>query len=389
MNTSLPDAYLLDGLRTPFGRYRGHLAELDSLQLGERAIRALLDRHPWASQADAALMGVVVQAGLGQNPARIAATRAGVSMQTPGLTLNSVCLASMEAVCDATRRIRLGEGGCYLVGGFDSMTRSALLLPDADCADQTPVNAVMHDGLACALTGHSMGALSDDVNAQLGISRQDQDAWAAMSQQRAAHASTTVLPEEIAPLQLSRTTCAHDQGIRPDTTVQGLAALKPAFSDAGTITAGNASQMADGASVGLIVDEKTLAKSQQAPLARIVDWAWMAGPDASLHLKPAHAIQKLLQQQNLTPGDIDLYEINEAFASVAIASARALSLPDDVINVHGGAVALGHPLGATGFRLVLTLAFALRQRGARRGIAALCGGGGQGLAVLIENCNAH
>jgi len=390
MNPSLPDAYLLDGLRTPFGRYRGHLAELDSLQLGERAIRALLDRHPWASQADAALMGVVVQAGLGQNPARIAATRAGVSMQTPGLTLNSVCLASMETVCNATRRIRLGEGGCYLVGGFDSMTRSARLLPDTDCADdQTPIHAVMHDGLSCALTGHSMGALSDDVNAQLGISRQDQDAWAAMSQQRAAHASTTVLSEEITPLQLTRMTVAHDQGIRPDTSVEGLAALKPAFSDTGTITAGNASQMADGASVGLIVDEKTLARSHQAPLARIVDWAWTAGQDASLHLKPAHAIAQLLQKQNLTPADIDLYEINEAFASVAIASARTLSLPDDIINVNGGAVALGHPLGATGFRLVLTLALALRRRGARRGIAALCGGGGQGLAVLIENCNVH
>jgi len=380
MTHPFPDAWLLDGLRTPFGRYRGCLSELDSLQLGEHAIRALLARHPWAGQPDGILMGVVVQAGLGQNPARIAATRAGISLRTPALTLNSVCLASLEAVCEAVRRIRLDEGRCYLVGGFDSMTRSAILN-----ADDAPINAVMHDGLTCVLSGQSMGALSDACNAELGISRQQQDAWAAMSQQRAARASLTVLGEEIAPLQLALGRVERDQGIRPDTTLEGLAALKPAFSPAGSISAGNASQMADGASAGLVVDTPTLERSRLAPLARIVDWACIAGPDTSLHLKPAQAIDQLLQRQRLQAHEIDLYEINEAFAGVAIASARALGIDAGIVNVNGGAIALGHPLGASGLRLLLTLALELRRRGARRGIAALCGGGGQGLAVMIEN----
>lgn len=386
---SLPQAYLLDGLRTPFGRYKGDLSELDSIDLGAQAIDALLQRHPWAAQCDAALMGVVVQAGLGQNPARIAASRAGVAMQTPALTLNSVCLASLEAVCEAARRIRLGEGARYLVGGFDSMTRGAHLFPDGypDHGDSgtEPISAVMHDGLSCALSGGSMGAISDRCNAELGISRAEQDAWAAMSQQRAFDAIALTRADEIAPVRAYGQVYERDQGIRANTTIEGLAGLKPAFTADGSITAGNASQMADGASAGLVVDQATLDQVGQRPLARIVDWAWMAGPDTSLHLKPAMAIRKLLKQQGLTPADIDLYEINEAFAGVAIASCRELGLNADIVNVHGGAVALGHPLGATGFRLLLTLALQMRRQGARRGIASLCGGGGQGFAVLIDN----
>lgn len=389
MTTSLPDAFLLDGLRTPFGRYKGDLADLDSLDLGSQAIKALLERNPWASQPDAALMGVVVQAGLGQNPARIAAVRGGISMETPALTLNSVCIASLEAVCEASRRIRLGEGACYLVGGFDSMTRGAQLDPSEPGHDIKPISAVMHDGLSCALSGGSMGSISDRCNAELGISREDQDAWAAASQQRAFDAIEKTRLDEIAPVQAHGMTHVRDQGIRENTTAMSLSFLKPAFSDEGTITAGNASQMADGASAGLIVDSSTLKRFGQRPLARIVDWAWIAGPDASLHLKPAIAIRKLLLQQGLTPADVDLYEINEAFAGVSIASCRELGLSHEVVNVNGGAVALGHPLGATGFRLILTLALQMRRQGARRGIASLCGGGGQGFAMLIENCYSH
>lgn len=389
MKSAFPQAYLLDGLRTPFGRYKGDLSELDSLDLGAQAISALLKRHRWASQCDAAFMGVVVQAGLGQNPARIAATRGGVSMDTPALTLNSVCLASLEAVCEASRRIRLGEGHRYLVGGFDSMTRGAKLYADSSEEGLDPISAVMHDGLSCALSGGSMGAISDGVNAELGISRTDQDAWAAMSQQRAFDAISVTRQDEISPVSSDGVVHVRDQGIRANTTTEGLSVLKPAFTADGTITAGNASQMADGASAGLVVDKSTLDQIGQRPLARIVDWAWMAGPDASLHLKPAMAIRKLLKQQGLTPADIDLYEINEAFAGVSIASCRDLGLSHEVVNVNGGAVALGHPLGATGFRLLLTLALQMRRQGARRGIASLCGGGGQGFAVLIENCNLN
>lgn len=385
MNADAQEAYLLDGLRTPFGRYRGQLSDFDSLALGEQVIKDLLKRHPWANKPDAVLMGVVVQAGLGQNPARIAAVRGGISMETPALTLNSVCLASLESVCEATRRIRLGEGTHYLVGGFDSMTRGAKLMPDTESPDQESISAVMKDGLSCAFAGESMGALSDRCNDELLISRRCQDEWAAMSQQRAFRASTGALLEEISSLKVAGGVITRDQGIREGTTEEGLSVLKPAFSEGGTITAGNASQMADGASAGLVVNGQKLRQLGQKPLARIVDWAWMAGPDASLHLKPAKAMQLLLDKHGLSSKEVDLYEINEAFAGVAIASARALDLSPEVVNVNGGAVALGHPLGATGFRLLLTLAMEMRRRGVRRGIASLCGGGGQGFAVLIEN----
>jgi acetyl-CoA C-acetyltransferase len=381
------DAWLLDGVRTPFGKYRGALASLDSLELGQCAIGEMIARHPQARTPDAVLMGCVVQAGLGQNPARIASVRAGVAPVTPALTLNSVCIASLEAVCDATRRIRGAEGDTYLVGGFDSMTRAPGLLPsewDA-AAGQATRSALDNDGLRCALTGESMGVVSEACNRELGIGRDEQDAWAVLSQQRAARSAAWREEREIMPVDTAHGIVRSDQGIRADCTLEKVAALKAAFGDGGTITAANASQMSDGGSAGLVVSTAALERGLPAPLARIVAWGWVAGPDATLHLKPANAIRKLLDRQGLKPSDIDLYEINEAFAGVTIASARALGLPDDVVNVNGGAIAIGHPLGASAFRLLLTLALELRRRGARRGIASLCGGGGQGMAVLIDN----
>lgn len=383
-----PEIYLLDGLRTPFGRYRGALASLSTIDLGSTAIRALLARNEWASNPSASLFGVVVQAGLGQNPARIAAAAGGVSLSSPALTLNSVCLASLEAVCDATRRIRSSEGTHYLVGGFDSMSRAPRILPLLDGeldGDGDPYSALMSDGLSCALSGGSMGEISDRCNQQLNISREAQDLWASMSHTRAAAATSILQRDEIFPVLTAAGTVGADQGIRTNSTLEGLAQLRPAFAREGTITAGNASQLADGASVGLVVDAVMADRSGRTPLARIVDWGWTAGPDASLHTKPADAIEKVLSQQGLKASDIDLFEINEAFAGVAIASSVQLGVPHDVVNVNGGAIALGHPLGATGFRLLLTLAHEMRRRRVKRGIASLCGGGGQGLAVLIEN----
>ena len=388
MNDMRREAYVIDGIRTPFGKYKGALASLSTIDLGQRALAELLRRQPWATRPDAALLGVVVQAGLGQNPARIASVRGGVDPTTPALTLNNVCLAGLEAVCDATRRIRLAEGSTYLVGGFDSMTRAARVLPSANCDDAegaAPRSALMSDGLGCLLAGVSMGELSDRCNREMGISRSAQDEYAFMSQQRAAAAAVVMQSEEIFALDIDGQRIAFDQCIRAQTQIASLSALAPAFEAEGTITAGNASQMADGASVGLVVDAGTMERMGVTPLARVVDWAWVAGPDFSLHLKPADAISKLLSQQRLKASDIDLYEINEAFAGVVLASCRALGLGVDVVNVNGGAIALGHPLGATGFRLLLTLALELRRRGVRRGVASLCGGGGQGLAVLIEN----
>lgn len=383
-----PEVYLLDGLRTPFGKYRGALASLSTVDLGSTAIRALLARNEWGSNPSASLFGVVVQAGLGQNPARIAATAGGVSLSSPALTLNSVCLASLEAVCDATRRIRSSEGTHYLVGGFDSMSRAPRILPLPDGeleGDGNPYSALMSDGLSCALSGGSMGEISDRCNQQLNISREAQDLWASMSHTRAAAATAVLQRDEIFPVLTAAGTVCADQGIRTNSTLEGLAQLRPAFTREGTITAGNASQLADGASVGLVVDAVMADRSGRTPLARIVDWGWIAGPDASLHTKPADAIEKVLSQQGLKASDIDLFEINEAFAGVAIASSVQLGVPPDVVNVNGGAIALGHPLGATGFRLLLTLAHEMRRRRVKRGIASLCGGGGQGLAVLIEN----
>ena len=380
------EAYLFDGVRTPFGKFRGALAALNSLELGQHVIGEMLVRHSWASRPDAALFGVVVQAGLGQNPARIASVRAGVDPTTPGLTLNSVCLASLDAVCDATRRIRGGEGNQYLVGGFDSMTRAARLVPgDFDPPGAQPRTALESDGLSCALAGISMGDLSEQCNRNLGIGRQEQDEWAVMSQQRAASSVAFREEYELVPVRCGGVLVSSDQGIRADSSMVRLAALKPAFREDGTITAGNASQLSDGASAGIVVSGLMLDRVGRKPLARIVDWGWVAGPDPTLHLKPAAAIRLVLQKQNLRASDVDLYEINEAFAGVAIASTRALGLTADVVNVNGGAIAIGHPLGASGFRLLLTLALELKRRHARRGIASLCGGGGQGLAVLIEN----
>ncbi|MBA3777542.1 MAG: thiolase family protein, partial [Betaproteobacteria bacterium] len=269
------DSFLLDGVRTPFGKYRGALGALSSLDLGQHAIEALIRRQPLAAKPSAALLGVVVQAGLGQNPARIAALRAGVESTSPALTLNSVCLASLEAVCDATRRIRSGEGSHYLVGGFDSMTRAPrLLASEFEAAFDEPRSALHSDGLSCALAGVSMGALSDRYNRELEISRVEQDEWACMSQDRAA-AAAAVLRDEIVAVTRDNQLVSADQCVRPNASLADLEKLRPAFDADGTITAGNASQLADGASAGLIVSGMMLGQAERAPLARIVDWGWV------------------------------------------------------------------------------------------------------------------
>ncbi len=373
-------SYLIDGVRTPYGKRGRALSSLSSIDLGAAVIGELVQRHPEAARADAVLMGVVVQGGLGQNPARNAAFTGGVDLSVPGITLNNVCLAGLDTVCDATRRVRSDESQMIIVGGFDSMSRNVPL------TDVQPANAVDFDGLTCSLSGEGMGALSDRMNAELGIDRHSQDLWALKSHQRAA-AAPFAETGEIIPLNVNGQTVSTDEGIRPDTSLEALAALRPAFVAGGTITAGNSAQMTDGASAGIVGTFAAAEKLGVEPLGRITGWSYTAGPDTSLHLKPAQAISELLASRGLGVGDIDLFEINEAFAGVAVASAQKLGLPDDVVNVNGGAIALGHPLGGTGFRLLHTLALELKRRNARRGIASLCGGGGQGLAVLIERDN--
>ncbi|GIL36721.1 acetyl-CoA C-acyltransferase [Phycicoccus sp. DTK01] len=385
---SAPDPVLLDGLRTPFGRYRRALSTVASVDLAAHVVRALLERHPFLARPDATLHAQVLQGGQGQNPGRQAADRGGVDRCSPAVTLNNVCLGGVSAVWDACRRVTLGEGDTYLVGGADSMSRAVhagLVRQGPSMASATLVDTLSTDGLWCALDDLSMGVLSDRVNAELGIGRDVQDHLAALSHERARAARDEGrLAEEIVALEAAGRVVEHDEGIRDATTPESLAALAPAFDPAGTITAGNASQMTDGASYGAVVSADVAEREGVRPLARIRGYAEVAGPDASLHLKPAVAVARVLERAGLTVADVDLLEINEAFAGVVEASRRELSVPMDVVNVNGGAIALGHPLGGTGFRLVLTAARELRRRGGRYAVASLCGGGGQGAALLLE-----
>ncbi|RFB15351.1 acetyl-CoA C-acyltransferase [Bacillus sp. HNG] len=378
---------LIDGVRTPIGRFKGSFSRNTATELGTATVSELIRRYPEFTQADGVILGQVIQAGQGQNPARQVAVNAGIDINTPALTLNSVCIASLAAVSDAARRIERGEGDLFVVGGFESMTNAPHV---SNLRREVKMGAVefydtLNDGLWCALSDQSMGGLSEKTNRELQISREEQDEYALTSQLRAAKAqSAGIFRDEIVGVNVSGKLLTEDECIRPQTSLQKLQNLQPAFEAGGTITAGNASQMSDGASAGLISSLDTCEKIGKSPLATIVDWSFVAGPDPSLHLQPANAIKALLNRRNLRLSDIDLFEINEAFASVVIASQRDLGLPSDVVNVNGGAIALGHPLGASGFRLVLTLALELKRRGGGRGIASMCGGGGQGAAILIE-----
>jgi acetyl-CoA C-acetyltransferase len=370
-------AVLAGGARTPIGRFGGALAGVDAVELGAHAVRAALARCP-DLDPDYIAVGNVLQAANGQNPGRRAALAGGVRRDVPGITLNDVCLASMSAVALGVAMLREGEAGVVLVGGFDSMTRAphaVRMRPAVKTGDQPLIDVMVHDGLYCSIADAGMGAMSDAENLRLGISREAQDRFAAASHQRAAAAEAR-LAEELVPLA----GLEHDEGIRPQTTAEGLAKLRPAFGADGTITAGNASQVSDGAAAALITSEARAVD----PLAEIVGRAVVAGPDSTLHLRPAEASHKLLERHGLKPGDIALWEINEAFAGVTVAAAAALEIDLERVNVNGGAVALGHPLAGSGLRLILTLAYELRRRGGGLGVATLCGGGGQGEAVLLR-----
>ncbi|WP_462421548.1 acetyl-CoA C-acyltransferase [Salinicoccus sp. Marseille-QA3877] len=379
---------ILEGVRTPFGKWKGFLSELEAGEIGALAVKELLQRVPGAKESDGVLLAQVLQAGQGQNPARRVASEAGVSLSVPAITLNNVCLAGLATVSDAVRRIHFGEGELYITGGFDSMTNApytAAVRKEQSMGSLQLTDTLSNDGLWCALTDQSMGVATDAKNKDFKVNREDQDVYAQLSQERAAEAlKKSYLKDEIIPVTVNGKTFSDDEGIRLNSSIEKLAALKPAFIEDGTITAGNASQMTDGASVGIISSEKRAEALGKTPLARILGWAEVAGPDTSLHTKPARAIKAVLEKTNLTVNDIDLFEINEAFASVVIASCRELDIDYERVNVNGGAIAIGHPLGGTGFRLALTLAEELRRRGGGKGIASLCGGGGQGMALLIE-----
>ena len=374
---------LVSAARTPVGRFGGALRSVSSLKLGATAIAGALkplgDFVP-----DYVYMGNVVQAGGGQNPARSAAVGAGLATTVPATTLNDVCLASMTATGLAATLIRIGEINSAVVGGFDSMSRALHGIQVRQfqrVGDGKLVDLLVRDGLWCALADEGMGPISDRANQQLGVSREAQDEFANESHRRAAAAAASGrFKKEI----VSHPDLTEDEGIRPDTTLDRLAQLPSAFTEGGSVTAGNASQMSDAGAAGVIMGLGSALERGLEPIVQIVDRAVVAGPDFSLHLKPADAIRKLLERNKLAPADIGLWEINEAFAGVVIASAREIQIGLDSVNVNGGAIALGHPLGASGFRIIQTLAIEMRERQAEFGIAAICGGGGQGQAILLK-----
>ncbi|MGW0477838.1 acetyl-CoA C-acetyltransferase [Nonomuraea sp. NPDC003214] len=386
---------IVAGARTPIGKLLGALSGLSAVELGGIAIKAALERAGVSPEdVEYVIMGQVLQAGAGQIPSRQAAVKAGIPMTVPSITINKVCLSGLDAIALADQLIRAGEFDVVVAGGMESMTNAPHLLPGlrkgVKYGGSQVVDSMAHDGLFCAFDQCAMGESTERHNARLGIGREEQDEVSARSHQLAAAAAkngafeSEIVPVEIPQRRGEPIVVKDDEGVRGDTSVEALARLRPAFAADGTITAGSASQISDGA-CAVVVMSKAKAEELGLPwLAEIGRHGNVAGPDASLQSQPANAIKHALSKQGLTPGDLSLVEINEAFASVVIQSAKELGVPREIVNVNGGAIALGHPIGASGARLVLTLAHELRRRGGGLGAAGLCGGGGQGDALIIN-----
>ncbi len=386
---------IVNGARTPVGRFAGGFKGLKAVDLGAVAIREALARSGVdGGQIDYVIMGQVLQAGTGQITARQAAIAAGIPKEVPAITINKVCLSGLNAIALADQLIRAGEIEAAVAGGMESMSQAPYLLPSARFGSRMGnaelVDSMIYDGLWSTFSDQHMGESSDEVNVELGISRDDQDAWAARSHQRAAAAwASGALAEEVVPVQIPQrkgdpVVVAQDEGVRADATAEALAKLRPAFREGGTITAGNASQISDGAAATVVMSKERAEALGLEPIAEIVAHGMSAERFAYLHTVPSIAIQNALKKAGLDVHDLGLFEINEAFASVALNSARMLAVDDGIVNPNGGAVAIGHPIGASGARLVLTLAYEMRRRGADLGAAALCGGGGQGDALIIR-----
>ncbi len=392
---SMPEAVIIAGARTPFARISGNLAAKTAVELGTVAIRGALDRAGVSGDdVDAVIMGQVLQAGAGQNPAKQSAVAAGIPWRVPATTINKVCLSGLVAITDAARMIRLGEASVIVAGGQESMTRAPHLLPGSRggfvYGSVELVDHAANDGLTDAFDHESMGASTERFNERYGMTRAEQDEIAAASHVRAGRAQASgVFADEIVPVEIPQRkgdplTVGEDQGVRPDSTVEVLGKLRPAFSAEGTITAGNSSPLSDGAAA-VVVASREWAESRGLPwLAVIGASGQVAGPDNSLHSQPSNAIAAALERAGLTASDLDLVEINEAFAAVSLQSMRDLGLSADAVNIHGGAIALGHPIGASGARLALHAALELARRGNGRAAVALCGGGGQGEALLLS-----
>ncbi|MDQ7909856.1 acetyl-CoA C-acetyltransferase [Phytohabitans sp. ZYX-F-186] len=386
---------IVSGARTPMGRLLGNLKDFPATALGGFAIRAALERAGVApEQVQYVIMGQVLQAGAGQIPARQAAVKAGIPMSVPALTVNKVCLSGLDAIALADQLIRAGEFDIVVAGGMESMTNAPHLLVGQrqgyKYGDVVIKDHMALDGLTDTWDQMAMGESTERYNARFGITREEQDAFAAASHQRAAAAQKNgAFADEITPVEVPQRkgepiVIAEDEGIRPDTTVETLGKLRPAFTKDGTITAGSSSPISDGAAAVVVMSKAKAQELGLTWLAEIGAHGNVAGPDNSLHLQPANAIEQALGKAGMSVADLDLIEINEAFAQVGVASTGQLGVSPEIVNVNGGAIALGHPIGMSGARLVLTLALELKRRGGGTGAAALCGGGGQGDALIIK-----
>ena len=391
----MPGSVIVGGARTPIGKLAGSLKDFSAMELGGFAIKAALERAGiTGDQVDYVIMGHVVQAGTGQITARQAAVKGGIPLSVPALTVNKVCLSGLNAIAMADQLIGYGEFDVVVAGGWAWLTLGPYLLPKARAGyrygNDEIVDATAHDALFCAFDQLGMGAATETYTKLRGISREEQDAYSAGSHGRAAEAQKNGLfDDEIVAVEVPQrrgdpVMVTEDEGVRADTTAETLAKLRPAFAADGTVTAGSSSQISDGAAA-VVVMSRAKAEELGAPiLAEIGAHGTVAGPDPSLLSQPANAINKALGKENLTPDQVDLYEINEAFASVAIQSMRELEIGEDVVNVNGGAISMGHPVGASGARIALHLALELKRRGGGVGAAGLCGGGGQGEALIIR-----
>ncbi|WP_247981593.1 acetyl-CoA C-acetyltransferase [Microbacterium sufflavum] len=388
------DVVIVAAARTPQGRLKGQLAAFTAPQLGSFAIRGALEQaHVDPGDVDAVIVGQVLAAGSGQNAARQAAIGAGIGWDVPAHSVNKVCLSGLTAVIDAARMIRTGDAEVVVAAGMESMTRAPhLLMGSRDGWAYGTVEVLDHlayDGLTDAYDRESMGASTERHNERFGLTREAQDAVAALSHQRAAAAQESgVLDAEIVPVEVPQRRgeplrVTRDEGVRPDTTVESLAGLRAAFAEGGSITAGNSSQISDGASA-VVVATRRIAKAKGWPvLATVGASGQTAGPDNSLQAQPARAIERACEKQGITPADLDIVEINEAFGAVVARSQTELGLDSDIVNVHGGGIAIGHPIGASGNRLVVHAAHELVRRGGGTAAVGLCGGGGQGEALIL------
>ncbi|RLL68945.1 acetyl-CoA C-acetyltransferase [Streptomyces sp. Z26] len=392
---SRTSSVIVAGARTPMGRLLGSLKSLSGADLGGFAIRAALERAGiGGEQVEYVIMGQVLQAGAGQIPARQAAVKGGIPMNVPALTINKVCLSGLDAIALADQLVRAGEFDVVVAGGQESMTNAPHLLPKSregyKYGAVEMLDAMAYDGLTDSFENIAMGESTEKHNTRLGIGRAAQDEVAAASHQRAAAAQRDGrFDEEIAPVEIPQrrgepVVVTQDEGIRADTTVESLGKLRPAFAKDGTITAGSASQISDGAAAVVVMSRAKAEELGLEWIAEIGAHGNVAGPDNSLQSQPSNAIQHALKKDGLSVGDLDLVEINEAFAAVCVQSVQDLGVAPEKVNVNGGAIALGHPIGMSGARIVLHLALELRRRGGGTGAAALCGGGGQGDALILR-----